>query len=148
MEQRCFQNWIRFQYNESDEFFFYKKVYKNKRYLISLSPSMSERKAASVFSLFFSPSFFSETEAKSWKVEVEEPRSHGDLDSRNPRRINWKERGGGLNAPLSPRRSLSRSLALFFATQQEYTYASSRSNQLIKRSSVHIRAWAASFPLN
>lgn len=41
---------------------------------------------ASIFSL--SLSFF-ETEAKSWKVEVEEPGSHGDLDSRNPRRINW-----------------------------------------------------------
>lgn len=131
-------------------FFFYKKVYKDKRYLISLSPSMSERKAASVFSLFFSPSFFSETEAKSWKVEVEEPRSHGDLDSRNPRRINWKGREGRgpERAFIATTLSLSRSLALFFATQQEYTYASSRSNQLIKRSSVHIRAWAASFPLN
>lgn len=65
---------------------------------VSLSLSMSERRAASslfslpLFLFFF---FFLEQKQRVEKSRLKSPRSsHGDLDSRNPRRINWRRRGG------------------------------------------------------
>lgn len=122
-------------------FFFIKKFTRISDILsLSLPPCRSEKQLQ--FSLSFSlPLFFLKQKQR---VEKSRLKSHA-LTGISTRVIlagltEKGGRGGGLNAPLSPRRSLSHSLALFFATQQEYTYASSRSNQLIKRSSVHIRA--------
>lgn len=123
-------------------FFFIKKFTRISDILsLSLPPCRSEKQLQ--FSLSFSlPLFFLKQKQR---VEKSRLKSHA-LTGISTRVIlaGLTEKGGKGRGPerafIATTLSLSRSLALFFATQQEYTYASSRSNQLIKRSSVHIRA--------